>query len=404
MSSTSSRRLAVAVAAALALAVASCSSGSSGPTAASTTTKPSSKATAPIVFNGQGNNLDAYSPTPAKDGTFPTQRVYETVDTDPVHGRNINAQICFFPGDDGQQWFIAGEDTDQDEDGGSAGWGIFRMDGDTVGHLEATQLGKLIPTFQPTDDGAENYGCGRLSDGRLLTTDVGNQAGGEPNGQLIVWFPPFIGGQPKAHAPDFADVRYCKIDIGLGTAQSMLVRDDVIYVATARGDVYRFNGPFPTAPTGAGGCGKTDSTGAPMADHVDKSVFIKAGPHGLATPAGLANAPDNGFYVSSVFTGTINEYAEDGTFRRTILQPPAGAELGAKPYSTGTPLGLGVGPDGTLYFADIGVVVADGNAGPGDHTGSLRRIRFVDGTPQPPETMATGLDYPDGIGIWTPTS
>jgi hypothetical protein len=399
------------VLAAVALVMASCSSDD---TAASTTTAgPGSTTTAPsttvastgpagpIVFNGQGNNLDAYATTPAKDGTFATQRVYETADTDPKAGRDINAQLCFLPKTaDGQQWFVAGEDTDQDEPGGSAGWGIFRIEGDRVGNLHATQLGKLIPTYQPANDNPENYGCGALADGRVLTTDVGNQASGDGDGQLIVWFPPLTGGK----VGDFRHVAYCKLDVGLATAQSILVRDDVIYVAAARGDVYRYTGPFPTSADAAGGCGAKDATGAPMADSVHKEVFIDSGPHGLATPAGLAPAPDDGFYVSSVFTGVIDEYGPDGAFRRTILQPPAGEQLGAKPYSTGTPLGLGVGPDGTLYFADIGVVVDAGNAGPGDHTGSVRRIRFVDGKPQPPETMATDLDFPDGIGVWDPAA
>jgi len=34
----------------------------------------------------------------------------------------------------------------------------------------------------------------------------------------------------------------------------------------------------------------------------------------------------------------------------------------------------------------------------------VRRIRFVDGEPQPPEVMADGLAYPDGIGIYQPTT
>lgn len=398
------RRVPTAAAGMLILAVvlgaASCSSdGSDGSTTASSTTKPVDSEATPIVFGGQGNNLDAYAVEPSEDGAFPMQRVYETKDTDAEDGHDINAQICFLPqGEDGEQRFIAGEDTNQDDPGGSAGWGIFRLAGDQVGSLEATQLGKLVPTYQPANDNPENYGCGVLSDGRVLTTDVGNQASGDGDGQLIVWFPPLTGGTD----PDFPEVPYCKLDITLPTGQSILVRDDEIYVATARSDVFRYTGPFPTSADAAGGCGQTDSTGAPMADDVNKEVFIEAGPNGLATPAGLAPAPDDGFYVSSVFSGVINEYDADGTFRRTILSPPEGESIGEQPYSTGTPLGIGVGPDGTLYFADIGVVVADGGVGPGDRTGTVRRIRFIDGEPQPPEIMGTDLEYPDGIGVWSP--
>jgi len=370
-------------------------------TAATTTTvAPGPRRT--LVFNGQGNNLDVYATEPSADGTFETQRVYETIETDAVDGRDINAQICLLPPtDDGEQWFIAGEDTGQKDPNRPPGWGIFRLEGHDLGELKATQIGKLVPTFQPANDNPENYGCGRLSDGRVLTTDVGNQATGTGDGQLIVWFPPLTGGT----YPDLAKVAYCKLDVTLPTAQSMLVRGDDIYVAAARGDVYKYTGPFPTGPDAAGGCGKQDATGAPLADTVNKSVFIKAGPEGLGTPAGLANAPDDGFYVSSVFTGVINEYGADGAFRRNILSPPAGESLGAKPYSTGTPLGIGVAPDGTLFYADIGIVVGDDGVGPGDKTGTVRQIRFVDGQPQPPVVMAgPGLDFPDGIGIWAPSS
>lgn len=400
------RAVAVTTSAVLAALVAgACSDDASSPDAdgaAVTTTAPTTTVTTlpagPVVFNGQGNHLDAYA-TEAGGGEFPTQRVLEAAATAGADGRDINAQICFFPpGADGEQWFIAGEDTDQAEVGGSPGWGIFRLDGSGVGDLEATQLGKLIPTYQPANDNPENYGCGVLTDGRVVTTDVGNQASGDGDGQLIVWFPPLVGGEPGA----FDEVAYCKLDVTLPTAQSILVRDDEVFVAAARGGVYRYPGPFPTGPDAAGGCDSTDATGAPLASGVEREVFIAAGPNGLGTPSGLAPAPDDGFYVSSVFTGVINEYDADGGYRRTILEPPAGETLGAEPFSTGTPLGIATGPDGTLYYADIGVVISDDGVGPGDGIGTLRRIRFVDGEPQPPEIMAEGLAFPDGVGVWTP--
>ena len=91
-------------------------------------------------------------------------------------------------------------------------------------------------------------------------------------------------------------------------------------------------------------------------------------------------SPDGTFFVSGVITGVIAEYDADGAFVRTVLEPPAGEQLGAEPYSTGTPFGLGFGPDGTLYYADLGIVVGDG-IGPGPETGTVRRIRFTDGEP-----------------------
>ncbi len=392
------------------LLVAACSSSdadaggeggaSEGDAAATTSSLPPP---APIVFSGQGNDLLAY----ATDGSGDSQVLFTNKEDDPETGRDINAQICFFPDDPSQ--FIAGEDTNQPDP--LQGWGIFEVDGETVGDLAATQVGKLTPTYQGSGDNAENYGCGFLSDGRVLTTDVGNQANGDGDGQLIVWFPPFTGGEyvDGADNAGFDDVAFCKVDIGIATAGGIYVDgDDNVYLGSARpptSGVLRYSGDWPTGPDAAGGCGRTDGTGAPLVDDgaVTREVFIPAGPHGLSTPHSVAPAPDGGFYVSSVITGVINEYDAEGAFVRTVLEPPAGEELGPEPFSTGTPLGIGVAPDGTLYYADIGVVADPVNGfGPGEDTGSVRSITFVDGEPQPPETLDDGLAFPDGIGVFAP--
>jgi hypothetical protein len=338
-----------------------------------------------IVFNGEGNNLNAY----LADPPFTKQNVIRNHDDDP-NGLDINAQICFFP--DGSKRFIAGEDTGQPNP--PQGWGIFQLKGDTVGKLSAKKVGKLTPTYQPSNDNAENYGCGFLSDGRVLTTDIGNQASGPEDGQLIVWFPPF----------NTTKVRYCKIDVGIATAGGIYVDSkNRVYVPSARpptSGVLRYSGPFPTSDTAKGGCGAKDATGAPMAPSVKKEQFIGLG-NGLAAPIAIVRAPKNNFYVSSVISGVINEYDANGGFVRTILQPPAGETLGETTFSTGTPLGLGVGPDGTLYYADIGITITSEGIGPGPE-GTVRRIRFVNGQPQPPETMGGGLAFPDGIGVYAP--
>lgn len=122
----------------------------------------------------------------------------------------------------------------------------------------------------------------------------------------------------------------------------------------------------------------------------------------LATPNAIAPSP-RGYYVSSVITGVIAEYDRHGTFLRDVLAPAAGDTLGAKPYKTGTPLGIGVDRAGDLFYADIGVVVTPESVGPGDDTGTVRRIHFVHGKPQPPQIMNRHLAFPDGIGVLEPT-
>src|SRR3954469_5229582 len=246
---------------------------------------------AAIVFSGQGNNLDAYESA----RPFRHQRVITTRADDP-EGLDINAQICFFPGTHhGARWFIAGEDTGQPNP--PQGWGIFSLRGDRVGKFAAAEIGKLTPTYQGSADNAENYGCGFLRDGRVLTTDVGNQAAGNGDGQLIVWFPPF----------NRTKVRYCKIDTAIATAGGIFVdKRDRVYVASARAPtagVWRYTGPFPTSDDAAGHCGKRDGTGAPLADSVARELFVPPDTHAV-TPNAVAPSP-RGLYVSSVLNGAI---------------------------------------------------------------------------------------------------
>ena len=354
-----------------------------------------------IVFNGENNRLNAYDAASGKK-----QTVIQSAADNKSTGKDINAQLCFFP--DGSRRFIAGEDTAQGTGAGVPGWGIFQLKGTQVGGLSATQVAKLIPTFQtsdvegerqPYESNPENYGCGFLSDGRVVTTDVGNEYPATPsNGQLIVWFPPF----------DSYAVKYCKIDIEIPTAGGIHVdKQDRIYVASNRpgfpdttrlGGIYRYTGPFPTSNTAAGGCGQKDGTGAPLADTVNREPFIMFDPIDNMTTSAIVASPAGGFYVSSVFSGTISEYDANGAFVRSIMRPSEPPLVGLPYPSTGTPFGLGVTPDGTIWYADLGVV-AGPPPGPGDGNGTVRKITFVNGAPQAPEIVDQGLAFPDGIGV-----
>jgi len=368
------------------LAAAACSSSGSSKaeTDESSTTVPAKGTT--LVFNGQGNDLGVYLAEPP----FTKQIAIHHNDEEHPDGLDMNGQICFDPKKPNR--FVAGEDTHQDTTG-HPGWGIFDITDTTVGKLKMEQVGKLVPTYQPSNDNPENYGCGFLDDGRILTSDVGNQAEGPGDGQLIVWFPPF----------ESRKVKYCKVDVHLTTGQGVLVDGDSVYVSQARRPgVFKYAvADLPTSNTPDGGCDGKDATGAPTATKVKSSLFIEPTEEtGVVTPAGIAKGPDGHLFVASVFSGVIGEYTADGEFVRDILKPPAGEQLGKQPFSTGTPLGVGVGPDGSVYYADIGIVVDDG-IGPGRGTGKVRRITFDEqGNPNPPETMDEGLAFPDGIGIW----
>ena len=85
------------------------------------------------------------------------------------------------------------------------------------------------------------------------------------------------------------------------------------------------------------------------------------------------------------------------------MTPPPGEQLGAEPYSTGAPIGMGVDPTtGALYWADIAIGIGE-QIGPVDGAGTVRRITFdAAGDPERAEVMDDGLDFPDGIGIYQP--
>ncbi len=377
----------------LALLGAGCSTDDSGDAGTTTTTDATDATDSdPIILSGQGNNLDAYSlqdDESADNTSADHQRVITNAGDDPG-GLDINAQLCVFDVD-GKRMLIAGEDTGQPDP--PAGWGIFELTGE-MGTLAASQQSKLTPTYQP-GDGPENYGCGILADGRILTTDVGESVTGA-SGQLIIWFPPFVGSAE-------GEIAYCKLDIELPTAQSILVTGkEEFLVAAARGGVFRYSGPFPTGNTPQEGCSSVDTNGSPLAGSINKETVIEPGDNAMATPAGLAVAPKGGMYVSSVFTGVINEYDLDGAFRRQILAPAEGDVVDDEPYETGTPLGIVTDSDGNLWYADIGLVLDDGGIGPGQGTGTLRVIHFVDDEPQAPVIVAEDLAFPDGLGTFTP--
>ncbi len=337
-----------------------------------------------ILFSGEGNNLNAYD----ADAPFVKQNVIPSHSRDP-HSLDINAQICFFP--DGSRRFIAGEDTGQPNP--PPGWGIFKLHGNEVGKLRAKEVAKLSPTYSGDDPKVgENFGCGFLSHGRVVTTDVGNQAGGPPTGQLIVWFPPFntgVGGVGQIH--------YCKIDVAIATATQIYIdQQERIYVASNRdptAGVLRYTGPFPTSDTAAGGCGKRDATGAPLATTVHRERFITGS--GFGGASGIVRSPSGGFYVSTVLLGRIDEYDANGHLVRPIMVPEPGEGPGT--YTKGTPLGMAIDSRGTLYYADIDLAIGS-SIGPGPD-GKVRRIRFVNGQPRAPEIMDRGLAFPDAMGV-----
>jgi polyvinyl alcohol dehydrogenase (cytochrome) len=349
-----------------------------------------------LVLGAEDNRLVAYDPATGESAV-----ALGSAADDPAHGLDLNGQICADPRHPG--WFIAGEDTDQDDGDPSdaPGWGYLHLTGTSLHDLDVTMAANLVPTYVTEQDNPENYGCGFLSDGRLVTTDVGDEQPQSPaTGQLIVWFPGPDGTFSGNEIP------YCKVDVAIATAGGVHVDGrDRVYVAANRpgitaehvelGGVYRYS----DLPTSLGQCRRTDRTGAPLVDEglVTKERFVLGTPHGALTPSAIVPSPDGGFFVSSVLTGVIAEYDSAGHFVRRILDPPVTRLL--PPTPGGTPYGMAIDDDGSLWYADIGVELTLPAPGPVDGHGSVRRIRFVDGEPLAPETVRAGLSFPDGLGL-----
>ncbi|MBW2446059.1 MAG: PQQ-binding-like beta-propeller repeat protein [Deltaproteobacteria bacterium] len=297
--------------------------------------------------------------------------------------RDSNGIICLFR--DGSGRFVLGEDSGQPNP--PAGFGVFEKDG--------SQIGKLTPTYNNQTSNPEPFGCAFDDVGRLFTSDVGDQGFTTPTGQLTVWFPPFdvFPGPPGAY-PNTNDssTNFCKLATDIGTAAEVVVDSQGrIYMASASGlQILRFNPPFPTGPDAARGCGAIDPQGSPRATLVDRETFATG-----FVFTGLALSPRGTLYASSVLTGDILEYDLDGNLLRTLVDPPEALP----PISTGNPQSLAVGPDGTIYYADLDLVGTFPDLGPGPN-GKVRRVRFDGaGDPLPPEVIRQNLSFPDGVAV-----
>ena len=108
-----------------------------------------------LVFNGQGNNLDAYDRRP---GRSPKQIVDPNHDDDPRRASTSTGRSASSPTDPGR--FIAGEDTGQPDP--PAGWGIFELTGATARRPRG-RAGRQAHADLPDRATPENYGCGFLS-------------------------------------------------------------------------------------------------------------------------------------------------------------------------------------------------------------------------------------------------
>jgi outer membrane protein assembly factor BamB len=129
---------------------------------------------------------------------------------------------------------------------------------------------------------------------------------------------------------------------------------------------------------------------------ITRTVFLP--PLGITTYTGLAIAPHgNSIYVATILDGKIREFDLDGNLLRMIVNHAV--PLGVLPTPFGSPQSIDVGPDGTLYYADLDLMGVFPNLGPGPN-GKVWRVRFDSiGNPLPPEIVRQNLAFPDGVAV-----
>jgi hypothetical protein len=356
-----------------------------------------------VVLNAQGEFLDAYlvngSPIPPRvvfDDPDPADPSSVTVA--PRGGRHLNGKLCFFPKRTGHRGqFLIADDTYReaclDVDPPQArcavtdprslffvgmdpdGWGIFNRDGTWTGqHIHTPWDYPASPQPQGTID---PQGCVFDRKARLYANDVGHGAAREPDGSLLVFFP----GRDKRYST------YCFLDKAL-SAPGMPVMDHAgnLYVPEpAALKITKFSPPFPKSPRDC------DNPEHLVTTPPKKTTFFPAPGRdtgGLSVPLSMVRVPHtNHWYIDApILPAIINEYDRDGTFVRNIV--PADVPK--------NPIGMDVGADGTLYYAELNLDPTTLDT----RCGSMSMVKFdANGQPQFPQMIGRTLRFPDGVTV-----
>ena len=227
---------------------------------ATDTTGPTGSPTpaAPIVFNGQGNNLDAYDVAAA---VHAPARDHARVADDPK-GLDINAQICFFP--DEHRDRVHRRRGHRPDRTAPQGWGIFELTGNKVGELSAqARSASSRPTYQGSRRQRRELRLRVPADGRIA-----HHRRRQPGRRATATASSSCGSRRSTRGDGRATARSTSRIATAGRASASTTRTGLRGVgppARPRG-VWRYTGPFPTSTTPRGGCGKKDATGAPLAD------------------------------------------------------------------------------------------------------------------------------------------
>lgn len=352
-----------------------------------------------VVLNAQGEYLDAY----LIDGS-PVPRRVVFIDPDPPEpdnpagpparvGRHVNGKLCFFPkgyGHDG--YFVIADDTyreacldrstpqarcaitnprkrgyvGRDADG----WGVFRRNGKWAKWV--IQTDSPAPGSE-TQGNIDPQGCAFDAHGNFWGNDVGHGRPGAADGSLVVFFP---GPQNRYDT-------YCFLDKALASAGMPFIDGDgnVLVPEPGGARVSKFAPPFPQS---AADCANPEHL---VTTPPTKSAFLTSA-SGIATPINIVQVPrsDHLYIGSVVIPALIDEFDRTGMLVRHIV--PAGVPR--------NPIGMGVGSDGTIYYAELNLDPATFRT----RCGRVSRARFdAMGQPLPPELLGSPLRFPDGVTV-----
>lgn len=356
-----------------------------------------------VVLSTQGEYIDAYF----YDGTTLEKKVLVAPDDPTQGGRHLNGKVCFFPSSAPsalQGKFVAADDTyreacvdvgtpqarcdpsDPNYVGNDAdGWGVFNSD--------ATWAGTVISTGTPSDPDhrgtSDPQGCVFDAAANLIGNNVGSGQAGVNDGDLIIFF---AGSDYTQH---------CFLATSLGSPGMPVMNDGVIYVPQSGGGVItKFSAPFPTSPSH---CQLDPGLGVPVPDTTHtptQETFVVPGeltPISLARRAnalGLPGAPESWYIGSVLITPTILEVVELGGESGAIGVPVRSI---VPPFVPKNPIGMDVGSDGTVYYAELNLTIPDLGTG----CGRVSMVKFDETglVPLPPAVLRENLRFPDGITV-----
>lgn len=303
-----------------------------------------------VMLVTEDGRLHAYDPaTLAFEGEGETATItverQTLIEADDGHGLLPLGEACADPARPNHVVVGTGGDT--------PGWAYLQILGDAVGALTVD----VVATMPASGIDPSPYGCVFLPDGRLVTSVAGDRdpASGTPSGELILWWPPFEGGE----------VASCRLLSQIGQAGGIgLEADGGLLVTAAKpdrrgnpGGVFRVTGDLPATEDDC-----EAAEGMPTASGIGLSLFL-TDPES-STPWDLSPTAAGGWFVSNPYTGTITEYDAGGMIVRRAVGN--GSSLPGGFIEQFTPYGHALAPNGDLWIAMYGLsdatTAADGAA------------------------------------------